>query len=592
MLSDKLPDKQEAMPSSSSQSQTSPAAVFEQSIVFPPGIDTTIVGEFEGIEASGVPPPQIFEAMQLVPPQTTIPPPLASQPFVMSFRSPDSEPGFPMHPPTFESPQFVVPQEIFSPPQSVESVKKYPVSISPRVTESPVVTPSLAIKPSRTVTHSQAAVSPMVTEPLLATPSPVLESSQAVTPRQVTISSTVTESLTTPLVEPSQTVTPGQAAVSPMVAGALLATASPILGSSQTVAPHQSNVSSMVTESHLTTPLVESSQTATPGQAAVSPMVAGPPLVTPSPVLGSSQAVTPHHVVAPPTVTVPPSLAVPSSVVESTQTATPQQVVVSQQSAHQRRVIDPPPQVIHGPQTVLRTPGFVEGVTGGSSGTLVTTKSVYKLRDKASVTTPTRIRCDSIEEAPDIILSLSGSGYQPATHSSPLVTIAENDTDISTTPSSTTPSTIPFSDELIIPSPQQSFEELVTTPVEARTSIPTTPSADEFIIPSSQQSLEEPLTIPAEFRTATASSRFRFAPRVIPDYNIDRSDFPSWLLERGRLDFVLSMEAGDIWKKLIITWLRQERRLAFGLNAQLVSGTFCRALWPTLTIRRRERAYP
>jgi len=56
---------------------------------------------------------------------------------------------------------------------------------------------------------------------------------------------------------------------------------------------------------------------------------------------------------------------------------------------------------------------------------------------------------------------------------------------------------------------------------------------------------------------------------VIPTFNIDRSDLPSWLLERGRLDSVLSVEAGEIWEKLITTWLRQERRLGFGLNEQL-----------------------
>jgi hypothetical protein len=63
----------------------------------------------------------------------------------------------------------------------------------------------------------------------------------------------------------------------------------------------------------------------------------------------------------------------------------------------------------------------------------------------------------------------------------------------------------------------------------------------------------------------------RFAPRVVPKFNDNRSDFPSWFHDRKRLDAVQNVEAGDLWKKLIGLWLQQERRLAFGLNEKIVS---------------------
>ena len=50
---------------------------------------------------------------------------------------------------------------------------------------------------------------------------------------------------------------------------------------------------------------------------------------------------------------------------------------------------------------------------------------------------------------------------------------------------------------------------------------------------------------------------------------------PSWLLEYGRLDSILSVEAGGLWEKLITTWVRQERRLGFGLNEDIVSSRLC-----------------
>ncbi|KAF9781016.1 hypothetical protein BJ322DRAFT_1023687 [Thelephora terrestris] len=59
------------------------------------------------------------------------------------------------------------------------------------------------------------------------------------------------------------------------------------------------------------------------------------------------------------------------------------------------------------------------------------------------------------------------------------------------------------------------------------------------------------------------------ASRITPSYRIDRSDIPSWLIERGRLDSVLMVEAGSLWERLIALWLRQERRLGFGLDEKI-----------------------
>ena len=145
----------------------------------------------------------------------------------------------------------------------------------------------------------------------------------------------------------------------------------------------------------------------------------------------------------------------------------------------------------------------------------------------------TQIRRESIDGAPDIILSLSPSGYQLSEQQGPLVTPMET---VSTTPSASS-----SPDELIVPSSQSSLEDCLEIPMEAAIDIPPT------------------------------SNRFQFAPRVIPNYTIDRSDLPSWLLGSGRLDFVLEVEGGDLWKKLIVTWLRQERRVGFGLDAKIVS---------------------
>ena len=346
--------------------------------------------------------------------------------------------------------------------------------------------------------------------------------------------------------------------------------------------------------------LLESFQTAQPNEAVaahqtlISPAVTAPPPVIPSTVLGSSRSVTPNQIIVSPAVTTPPSLVIPSPVLEPSQAVTLHQVVSSvinppplvshsptlgssravaphqvvpsptvEPPAPSASVVGPPQTVIHNPQAaaVCHSPNLTGGISSGNSGSTVTTTSTYRLRDEAGTTNSTRTRRDSIEGAPDIILSLGRSGYELATPSSrqePLATFAKDDADTTT---STTPNSPP--------------NELIR--MEGETSTPATPSGDEFIVPSSQQSLEESLIIPTTSETIATSNHFLYAPRIIPDYNIDRSDFPSWLLESGRLDYVLFVEAGAIWKKLIATWLRQERRLGFGLNERLVGVKSCPA---------------
>lgn len=370
----------------------------------------------------------------------------------------------------------------------------------------------------------------------------------------------------------------------------------------------------------LESPLVP--QMVTPHQIVVSPVVtAPPPPVTPSAILGSSQAVAPHQVIIPSIVTTPPSLVVPSPVLESCQPVTLRQVVISsavtappspdprppvlgslrasptvtgpslaaqtaplhqvdatQKLVSQDRVVGPSLQVTCNPQTtVVHHPSDpTGGVASGNSGDTVTTASAYRPQGKAGTTASTRTRRDSIEGAPDIILSLGRSGYELA----PPSPQREDDTDTSTITTNSSPG------ELVAPSSQQSLEEYLTIPMEDNANTPTTPSADELVVPPSQQPLDI-ATIP---QTITASSnRFFYAPRVIPDYHIDRSDLPSWLLERGRLDYILHVEAGAVWEKLIATWLRQERRLSFGLNKQLVGVKLCRASRSILIACRREQ---
>ena len=458
MLSES-PSEQGATSSSASCPGTSrPAA--EQPTEPPPGIDATMVDEGD---AAGVPPPsQVFETMQAVPAQPSIPPPPASQPSVAMSLPPGPNPGASVLPQISELPQFVSPQEIFAPPQSLETGS--PTFASSHVPEQFQTTP-----------------------PGHAPPSLVDESPVVTTPPSVTLSL--------------------------------------VFGSSHVVAPHQIDAS---------------------------PVVATPSLIPHTPVLGSPQVVNQHRPDASSMVTVPP-LTTPSPVVESSQTVTPPQVNSSQELGSQHQITDPSPQVIHNPQTAVVS--HSSDPTGGNFGAAVTTTSAYKPKARAATNTSTRSRRDSIEGAPDIILTLGGAGYEIATPQSqrePPVTFAENNVD---------------------------------TPIDAPS-----PSPDELMIPSSQRTIEECLTIPTEGQ-ANVLNPFHYAPRIVPDYSIERSDFPSWLLERGRLDYVLSVEAGDVWEKLITTWLRQERRLGFGLNERLVGGRFCSASC-FLTADHREGAYP
>ncbi|KAF9642316.1 hypothetical protein BDM02DRAFT_3193503 [Thelephora ganbajun] len=328
------------------------------------------------------------------------------------------------------------------------------------------------------------------------------------------------------------------------------------------------NLPPMVAESLVViSPTAESTQSVTLNQVVIPPIIhesAG--LVTP--VLESPQIVAPNETAISPVVL--RSLVTPSPVLESSQTVTPNKINTQKSDISQRQLIIYKPQ----PAVVQHSSDLAEGITGDNSRATGTAKGIYELQSKALTTTPTQVRRDSIEGAPDVILSLGSSGYEVVDHSlqqEPLFMFVENDTDISTPPSSATPSA-PSLDELIVPSSQQSLEGCLTIPMEVETEavILTTPSVDELMVPSSQQSTEDPLTMPVVSGiTTTTSGCFRFAPCVIPTYSIDRSDLPSWLLKRGRLDYVLSVEAGQIWEKLITTWLKQERRLGFGLNEQL-----------------------
>ncbi|KAF9784807.1 hypothetical protein BJ322DRAFT_1109516 [Thelephora terrestris] len=184
---------------------------------------------------------------------------------------------------------------------------------------------------------------------------------------------------------------------------------------------------------------------------------------------------------------------------------------------------------------------------GDGSETAAAATSTYKARSKPNVTATTAPRRDSIEGAPEIILTLIGSGYellkQPdvpsfATSSPP-------------TSSSPTPSTTSFGE--IVPSSQQSLEGFLTIPSDTSLALEHPPP--------SHQPLDGP-SIATERSTLLAS-------RITPSYRIDRSDIPSWLIERGRLDSVLMVEAGSLWERLIALWLRQERRLGFGLDEKI-----------------------
>ena len=372
------------------------------------------------------------------------------------------------------------------------------------------------------------------------------------------------------------------------------------------------NAPLMVTES-------SSSQISVPSQASVSPIVQDPALLVNAPIrestlinstaAGSSpqvvpqqvvsqEPIPPHQVASPPIVQDPASLAnapirestlINSTAAGSSPQVVPQQVV-SQEPIPPHQVASPPHVIQPQPAVKSDSSDPMGDVTRGKSGAAVRAKGTYRSRNKASAKTANRARRVSIEEAPDIILSLGGSGYEladPALHQEPPTTLADNNTDLSIAPSSTPPL-----DELIVPSSRQSTEEYLTIPTEAMTVDQTAPPKDNAMVSPSQQSAEEPLAVSLAPETTTAASgHFAFALRVIPDYNIDRSDLPSWLFEHGRLNYILSVEAGEIWEKLITTWLRQERRLAFGLNEKLVSRyVLCSIARPDP--RRRERIWP
>ena len=508
--------------------------------------------------------PQTLGTMEVVLPQTPIPSLVNNQPSTSEFRSP-------------ESPAVTRSQGLDRP----QTVAPHQLLVSPVVPEVPFIAPSPVLGPSQTTMLQQVNVPLVVPDPPLFTPSPVLESSQAVTPNQP---------ITSPMVPESPAVTRSQ-----------------VLDRPQTVAPHQLLVSPMVPEvPYLVAP--SPSQTTMLQQINVPLVVPEPPLFTPSPVLEGFHAATPDQPIASSTVPKAPHLASPSVALGSSQTVIPDQLVVSSvvpelplvfphpilglepsrvnnlQDLADRHEVSDPPQVIHTQQTVApECPSDpAKGTSDGNSGAAVAIRGTYKPQIRTSVTATNRPRRDSTEGAPDIILTLGGSGYELVTPSA--------QSDISTVPSPTTPvSPALLSDEFNVPSSQQSLEEFLTIPAEFGKSTSSTPSTDELTVPLSPQSLEGTSTTPTtSVAVNITSDRIRFAPRRIPDYSFDRSDFPSWLSEWDRLDYVLSVEAGEIWGKLITAWLRQERSLGFGLNDKIVCGTFYCFSWHILMILRRE----
>ena len=286
-------------------------------------------------------------------------------------------------------------------------------------------------------------------------------------------------------------------------------------------------------------------------------------------------------------------------------TATPHEVATSSvtpQSAGVVSATSDPLQVINTNRTASPNSPNLTGVTG-DAGTMATGRNTYKIRNQTNTTAGNRTRRDSIEGAPDVVLTLSGSGYE-----------LSDEPISSTAPTSAAPSVIvplgtstAVPDDSIVPSSQQSLEEVLTIPAPTSAApsviVPldtSTAAPDDSIVPSSQQSLEEVLTIPTEtgasFFNASLPGKAtlplsqtlpggssinakhcgssRFAPRIIPNYQINRSDFPSWFHESRRLDAVLNVEAGGLWEKLIKLWLQQERKLKFGLDPTVVSTTF------------------
>ena len=261
-------------------------------------------------------------------------------------------------------------------------------------------------------------------------------------------------------------------------------------------------------------PVLDSHEVAMLDQAAV---VLGPTLDVPSQI---SPAITLHQPLISPTTTQVSHL-VSAPLAPDLSSATALRQVLS---------------VAHDPTAASdsQVPQAAQVVDAGSSslaGPAEATSSHYKTRGPGK--TIGQSRRDSIEGAPDVILTLGGSGYE-----------------LSGQPD--TPTALPTA--------------------TSSTSTPTTP-LDDLIVPSSQQSLKEVLTIPpgTDAVINKSSGISRFAPRVIPEFDHNLSDFPSWLHDRGRLNAVLEVEAGDLWKKLIGLWLQQGRRLAYGLNNKIVS---------------------
>ena len=240
--------------------------------------------------------------------------------------------------------------------------------------------------------------------------------------------------------------------------------------------------------------------------------------------------------------------------------------------------------VLAGPplnQTTVSTPvnahyslGAPSPISEPSGTATVTTGVAYKVRGKARAITSTQSRRDSIDGAPNILLSLGSSGYEvfdPSSQQESTAVLLESDSDISTplsaTPPPGTPTTTSSLEDLIIPSSQQTLEEELVIPAEAMTT-PATSSVDYLTTsPVNESSTTSGVSV-----TTSVPLHFHLALREVPTYNIDKSDCPSWLHESQRLDFVLSVEGGELWKMLITTWFEQERRLGFGLNEALVSG--------------------
>ena len=266
-------------------------------------------------------------------------------------------------------------------------------------------------------------------------------------------------------------------------------------------------------------PVLDSREVAMLDQAAV---VLGPTLDVSSQI---SQAIVPRQLVIFPTTTQIPHLASTPLVPGPSQTTT-------------RQVSSIAPDLTAASDSQISQAARTNDA--GSSpvkGPAEAANSTYKTRVPSGAISQSRR--NSIEGVPDVILTLGGTGYE-----------LSGQPNISVAPPAATSST------------SESPTTLITPP-------------DDLIVPSSQQSLEEVLTIPpgTDAVINKGSGISRFAPRVIPEYDHDQSDFPSWLHKPKRLKAVQDVEAGDLWKKLIGLWLQQERRLAFGLNNKIVSRT-------------------